>query len=184
MFINNPISSNISSIPILPPYTLPLLPTISSVFNPIVDFPNLTNSNVSIPIPITVTSPPYIDLNTDPNVYKDILQKIYYNKFLPNWSRYHYTDLYGFIKVINNKAEFVKDAKDLDKNNDENAIKIKHKFIVDMISPNKMLKIIDKFRSKNKINLWDIKDDTELILKDYIHYVIKHKILDKIGHNK
>jgi hypothetical protein len=152
--------------------TIPGVTTVSSVAN-------LTPMLPMVPSILT-----YQDVNVDKNLRKEVTE-YFFSKLLKNWLKYHYLNLYTMVKVSNGKANLVSsiDESKSNQKNDPNENVIKYEFIVnEFITKKDMYKLLDKFRIKNNLNWWDLKqysDDIRIYIQEKVMRLMEKKVMSK-----
>lgn len=145
--------------------TVPTVPTIYSVnsYLPMQTYPNVVT---------------YPDVNSNKQLRNNVIDYIY-NKIVGNWLKYQYFDLYKLLEVSNGTVSFVKSMNKLDSSDKD--VNAKYDFILrNFLNRETVSRLIDKFRRKNNINWWNIKDNSD-VLRKYIQHKLEKFMKSQIN---
>lgn len=167
-----------SKVIIIDKETNPFLP--KAVINPYITTP-ITGSLIAVtpnpdfkPIFGSPLLPQY-NLNYDPDVHENVSNSVY-RKVFDSWIyKDDYEDLFKYIKIINGEAKLAI-TKDGVKTNDSQSVEKKIRFLKDnILSRNRVKKILEDFVSGTKTNWYDIEKNSYYI-KDLIYRYMKKKL--------
>jgi len=162
-----------------PIISIPSAPTFSS-FPVVSGFPTIPVMPTLMPSVVT-----YPDINSDKNLRHEIIN-YFYDKVVNNWLKYHYLDIYQFFVVTGGKVSLVKDLKQIETNtkNDPSEAALKHKYIVEnYLTEEDVFHLLNKFRKRNNLNLWDLKKYSDEV-RNYISHKVKKYLKNQILKNK
>ena len=119
--------------------------------------------NNYLPTPLYPSVITYPDVNANRQLRNNVID-YFYNKIVGNWLKYQYVDLYKLLEVTNGTVSFIKSMNNL--NSSDKDINAKYDFMLrNYLNRETVSKLLDKFRRKNNINWWNIKDHTDVVRK-------------------
>lgn len=156
---------------------IPIVNTVGSVFNYPINYPVIN--------PIYPSIVTYPDVNGNKHLRKQITE-YFTEKIRNNWLKYHYLEIYGFVKVEGQSAKLISNLSEFDSNakNSQSDSTIKHHFIIhNYLKQNDIYVLLEKFRKLNDLNWWDIKKHSDKFRK-FVQYKLTKYIKAQIGKNE
>ena len=122
----------------------------------------------------------YPDLNTDIDIQKNILNKIW-TKLTTKWV-FNFVKIFKYISWTNNNYKLISNLDDIEKNK-INSEEIENKaewFFKNFYKRSNLASTIEKYRARTSIDWWDIDKNIDH-LKQFIYHQIRRKLLEKIS---